>query len=61
MISDKHVIVDGRCKECFWPMLKKCECGGTIHNEFVDEMWDGENDHVITSKHCDKCDNPREV
>ena len=65
MVSDKHKIegtLDPRCRGCFWESkLKRCRCGGVIHNEFEDETFDGEDEHVITSDHCDSCDDPREA
>jgi hypothetical protein len=38
---------------CFNPsIIEKCECGGIIHNEFLDENSDCE---YFLEKQCDKC------
>ena len=51
-----HEIGNEECGECWYTPLKKCECGGLIHQQFADESYDGYSLYFL----CDKCDNDDE-
>lgn len=47
-----HVIGDENCSECYGSESPlRCQCGGLIHEGFIDES----HDSVITKFVCDEC------
>lgn len=50
--ESEHIIGDCDCDFCWTGYPKKCECGGLIHAEFIDE---GCNGDVSIAYQCDKC------
>ena len=52
-----HETGNENCPQCWLGYPVKCKCGGLIHGEFEDEIWDEKLDdiEILVEHKCDKC------